>query len=77
MIKHSNSLYTCYGHLSSYTVSAGQTVSRGQQIAISGNTGVSTGPHLHFEVRLDGTSASRVNPLNYIAESVYSKLIFR
>lgn len=77
MIKHSNSLYTCYGHLSSYNVSAGQTVKRGQQIAISGNTGVTTGPHLHFEVRTNGTSASRVNPLNYIADSVYSKLIFR
>lgn len=77
MIKHSNSLYTCYGHLSSYNVSAGQTVKRGQQIAISGNTGVTTGPHLHFEVRTNGTSASRVNPLNYIPDSVYAKLIFR
>lgn len=77
MIKHSNSLYTCYGHLSSYTVSAGQTVKRGEQIAISGNTGVSTGPHLHFEVRTSSSSASRVNPLNYISNDVYSKLIFR
>ncbi|MCI8482120.1 MAG: peptidoglycan DD-metalloendopeptidase family protein [Clostridia bacterium] len=77
MIKHSNNLYTCYGHLSSYNVSAGQTVSRGQQIAISGNTGVTTGPHLHFEVRLNGTSSSKVNPLNYISDEVYSKLIFR
>ncbi len=77
MIKHSNSLYTCYGHLSSYTVSAGQEVKRGQQIAISGNTGVTTGPHLHFEVRTSSSSASKVNPLNYITDDVYSKLIFR
>lgn len=76
MIKHSNNLYTCYGHLSSYKVSAGQTVSRGQAIAVSGNTGVSTGPHLHFEVRTSGDYYSRVNPLNYISDSVYSKLIF-
>lgn len=76
MIKHSNNLYTCYGHLSSYKVSAGQTVSRGQAIAVSGNTGVSTGPHLHFEVRTSGSYDSRVNPLNYISDSVYSKLIF-
>lgn len=76
MIKHSNSLYTCYGHLSSYKVSTGQTVKRGQAIAVSGNTGVSTGPHLHWEVRTSGSSADRVNPLNYISNSIYSKLIF-
>lgn len=77
MIKHSNNLYTCYGHLSSFEVSVGQSVKRGEVIAISGNTGVSTGPHLHFEVRLNGTSSSKVNPLNYISDSVYSQLIFR
>ena len=76
MIKHSDNLYTCYGHLSSYKVSAGQTVSRGQAIAVSGNTGVSTGPHLHFEVRTSSSYSSRVNPLNYISDSVYSNLIF-
>lgn len=76
MIKHSNSLYTCYGHLSGYKVSSGQTVTRGQAIATSGNTGISTGPHLHFEVRTNGSYDSRVNPLNYISDSIYSKLIF-
>ncbi len=76
MIKHSNSLYTCFGHLSSYNVSAGQTVKRGQKIAVSGNTGISTGPHLHFEVRTNGSSYSRVNPLNYISNDVYNSLRF-
>lgn len=77
MIKHSNTLYTCYGHLSSFEVRAGQEVKRGQRIAISGNTGITTGPHLHFEVRTNGTSSSKVNPLNYISDDVYAKLIFR
>ncbi len=76
MIKHSNNLYTCYGHLNSYKVSAGQTVKRGQAIALSGSTGVSTGPHLHWEVRTSSSYSSRVNPLNYISNSVYSKLDF-
>ena len=74
MIKHSSKLYTCYGHLSGYNVRSGQTVKRGQRIATSGNTGISTGPHLHFEVRTSSSYYSRVNPLNYISDSVYSKL---
>ena len=68
--KSRGELYTCYAHLSQYLVSAGMTVSRGQQIAVSGNTGISTGPHLHFEVRLGGSSSScRVDPLNYVSIS--------
>lgn len=76
MIKHSNNLYTCYGHLSQFKVSKGQTVTRGQQIGVTGNTGVSSGPHLHFEVRTSSSYDSRVNPLNYISNEIYSKLIF-
>lgn len=76
MLKHSNTLYTCYGHLNKFNVSVGQTVSRGQQIATSGNTGISTGPHLHFEVRTGSGYSSRVNPLNYIDNYAYSKLVF-
>ena len=69
MIWHKNKgeLYTCYGHLSDYCVKVGETVDRGQQIAVSGNTGVSTGPHLHFEVRYGGSaSGNRVDPLGFV-----------
>ena len=66
MIDHGDGYYTGFGHLSSYNVSEGQTVSRGQQIAVSGNTGISTGPHLHYEVYIGGTDNSyRVDPLQY------------
>ena len=60
-------IYTAYAHLSQRFVSAGQTVIRGQQIGVTGNTGITTGPHLHFEVRVGGSSSGcRVDPLNYI-----------
>lgn len=65
MVKHADNLYTFYQHLSSVIVSQGQSVSRGQQIAKSGNTGIGSGPHLHFEVRTSPYYGSEVNPLNY------------
>ena len=66
LIAHYNGLYTLYAHLSSRSVSAGDTVSQGQVIGTVGSTGNSTGPHLHFEVRSNGTFASRVYPMNYL-----------
>jgi murein DD-endopeptidase MepM/ murein hydrolase activator NlpD len=62
-IQHSGGLSTCYGHQSSIGVSVGQSVSQGQVIGASGNTGNSTGPHVHFEVRVNG---SPVDPLGYL-----------
>ena len=63
IINHGNGLKTLYGHASKLLVSTGDSVSRGQTIALIGSTGRSTGPHLHLEVRVN---ESRKNPLNYI-----------
>jgi len=62
-IRHADGRETRYGHLSKVLVKPGQTVQQGQKIALSGNTGRSTGPHLHFEMLING---SQVNPLNYL-----------
>ena len=62
-IKHSNTLKTLYGHCSEILVSVGEGVTEGQPIAKVGNSGVTTGSHLHFEIRIDGNC---VNPLWYI-----------
>lgn len=61
MISHAGGKMTVYGHLTSLTVSTGQTVSRGQVIGYVGSTGNSTGPHLHYECRLNGV---RYNPMS-------------
>lgn len=62
-INHANGLQTIYGHCSHIDVKAGQTVKKGVRIAEVGSTGHSTGPHLHFEVRLNGKPQ---NPLKYL-----------
>lgn len=54
MIDHGNGYYTLYGHMSGYAVSYGQVVSKGDTIGYVGSTGISTGPHLHFEIREGG-----------------------
>ncbi len=59
MIDHGNGMQTLYAHMSSRAVSVGQTVSRGQVIGYVGSTGMSTGPHLHFEMYVNG---SRIDP---------------
>lgn len=64
VISHGNGVSTLYAHNSSLLVSVGQTVKQGQTIARSGNTGYSTGPHMHFEVLING---SPVNPRGYVS----------
>ena len=63
-LRHDDGTVTYYGHNSSALVSVGQKVYQGQTIALAGSTGNSSGPHCHFEVRINGTS---VNPRNYLS----------
>ncbi len=63
IIDHGYGITTCYGHLHSIEVKEGIRVKRGGRIGTLGNTGRSTGPHLHYEVRINGVP---VNPTNYI-----------
>ncbi len=62
-INHGNGIMTRYGHAQQVLVSVGQSVRRGQIIAYMGSTGFSTGPHVHYEIHVDG---QKVNPINYL-----------
>ena len=63
VVSHSNGVQTYYGHCSKIYVSSGQSISQGQTISAVGSTGNSTGPHLHFEIRVNGVA---YNPQNYV-----------
>ena len=66
-LSHGNGYGSFYGHMTSYIVAAGDYVSQGQVIGYVGSTGIySTGPHLHFEISVNG---STVNPMEYITLS--------
>ncbi len=64
IVDHGKGITTCYAHCNSIGVTVGQQVKQGQVIGKVGSTGASTGPHLHFEVRIDGATT---NPMNYVS----------
>ncbi|MGW0837595.1 M23 family metallopeptidase [Streptomyces prunicolor] len=66
VIKHGNGTYSQYAHLSRIDVKVGQVVSTGQHIARSGNTGNSSGPHLHFEIRTTANYGSAIDPVAFL-----------
>ncbi len=69
-IDHGNGISTRYGHLSRIDVAVGQSIRRGEQLGLSGSTGRSTGPHVHYEVRINGQA---VNPLQYLPPIIITK----
>lgn len=74
VIDHGYGYRTIYGHLSEYNVRRGQKVTRGDFIGLSGNTGISTGPHLHYQIDLFG---EHVNPLWYFEDGLTEDEYFR
>jgi murein DD-endopeptidase MepM/ murein hydrolase activator NlpD len=67
-VQHENGDVTVYGHMQEILVEQGQTVKAGETIALLGNTGQSTGPHLHFEVHVGGIDGERIDPLPWLRE---------
>ena len=65
IINHGNNLYTWYGHLNGFGdgISTGDDIKKGDLIAYSGNTGISTGPHLHYEIRIGAMPGEAINPM--------------
>ncbi|MEU8531482.1 M23 family metallopeptidase [Streptomyces parvulus] len=68
VVKHGNGTYSQYAHLSKVNVKIGQIVKTGQSIAKSGNTGNSSGPHLHFEIRTTANYGSAVDPVSFLRD---------
>ncbi|MZD58574.1 M23 family metallopeptidase [Streptomyces sp. SID5606] len=68
VVKHGNGTYSQYAHLSKVNVKIGQVVKTGQSIAKSGNTGNSSGPHLHFEIRTTANYGSAVDPVSFLRD---------
>ncbi|MGY4388414.1 peptidoglycan DD-metalloendopeptidase family protein [Streptomyces sp. TE12347] len=66
VIRHADGKYSQYAHLSQLSVSSGQSVTAGQTIGLSGSTGNSTGPHLHFEIRTTPSYGSDMDPIAYL-----------
>jgi murein DD-endopeptidase MepM/ murein hydrolase activator NlpD len=66
IVANNDSIETLYGHNSKLLVREGDTIFAGQRVALSGNTGLSSAPHLHYEIRIKGKA---VNPINYFMES--------
>ncbi|MFD5269076.1 M23 family metallopeptidase [Streptomyces sp. NPDC058335] len=66
VIKHANGVYSQYAHLSRVDVKVGQIVKTGQRIALSGSTGNSSGPHLHFEIRTTANYGSAIDPVKFL-----------
>ncbi|MGR4881090.1 peptidoglycan DD-metalloendopeptidase family protein [Streptomyces sp. LARHCF249] len=66
IVRHADGNYSQYAHLSSLSVSVGQSVTAGQRLGLSGSTGNSTGPHLHFEIRTTQSYGSDISPVNYL-----------
>ena len=64
IVEHKNGYSTVYAHLNKYSVKLGDMVKKGQVVGLTGTTGRSTGPHLHYEVRIKGTP---VNPAGYLS----------
>ena len=71
LVKGNNGLYYRYGHLSRVGVRAGQQIMPGDTIGLSGNTGYSTGPHLHFQVQKSTANNSDISPYNYVTSALF------
>ena len=72
VVDHGNGMQTYYGHLSRFNVIPGQDVRRGQVLALSGSSGRSTAPHLHYEVRQGGTP---INPYRFLSRTVSTEVV--